>query len=48
MDKLLGAKFLKKGLRVETYVDDSNQIITKTFSVTAEITFIEKFDKIYI
>jgi hypothetical protein len=47
MDWLLGAKFIKKGLRVETYVDENGEIITKSFEVEAEITFLDKYGHIY-
>lgn len=47
MEKLLGAKFVKEGLRVETYVNDNNEIITKSFDVKATIYFLDKNGQIY-
>jgi hypothetical protein len=43
----VGAKFIKKGLRVETYVDENGEIFTKSFEVEAEITFLYKIENIY-
>jgi hypothetical protein len=44
---LLGSVFSKKGLRVETTINENGDIITKSFDVSAQITFIAKYGDIY-
>ncbi len=47
MDTLLGGKFLQKGTRVETHINNHGQIITNVFPVTGEIIFVQKNSDIY-
>ena len=44
---LLNTKFSKRGLRVETFIDESGKIITKCFKVNATISFLYKYGDIY-